>query len=173
MPSRDKVDAFRAQRFLFHNMKSVTKPAGAKSAKTVPTTKQLRAHTRMTKGATEFVTTSSDNPLAFAVIVEGDSMAPEIRHGDRAVIVPSKTMPENGSAVLCRLKDGRLFIRWFYRVRGNRVRLEASDPKHSPLEFNPQEIKSVSNVLEIVRIVPNRHADMPEDFRKIMQGTCN
>lgn len=67
------------------------------------------------------VETTSKDPKAFAVLLEGDLMEPEFRHHDRVVFEPGK-LPENGDAVFLRVKDGGSVFGWYHR-KGSTVTL--------------------------------------------------
>lgn len=84
----------------------------------------------------ETVGTHVTDPNAFAVIVEGDSMEPELKAGDRVVVAPNLEA-RNGDVVLVKLKDGRVMLKKFRRIgpNGGTIRLLSENLKYEPLEF--------------------------------------
>lgn len=101
----------------------------------------------------ETVETDSRDANAFALIVEGDSMAPEYRAGDRVVFAPNEE-PRNGDIVVARLKDkGTVFFKRFKRVgpEGKKVLLESVNPDYGTLEFRRDEFWFIYPAVDMVR----------------------
>lgn len=74
---------------------------------------------------------------AKCVIVEGDSMSPEWRPGDRVIIEPAKPVL-NGSAVVVKLANNGVLIRYFHRVDAKTIRLYSHNPDRYPDTFLKQ-----------------------------------
>jgi SOS-response transcriptional repressor LexA len=77
----------------------------------------------------EYVSSDCRDPNSYAVIVENDSMEPELRAGDRVVLLPN-TEARNGDIVVCRLAEsGGTMIKRFRRTgpEGATVRLESAN----------------------------------------------
>jgi phage repressor protein C with HTH and peptisase S24 domain len=91
---------------------------------------------------------------AFAVIVEGDSMEPEVKAGDRVVIAPGLE-PRNGDTVLVKLKDGRVMLKKFHRVdpSGGTIRLLSDNLNYETLEFPVEQIQFVYPAMEFKRMM--------------------
>jgi phage repressor protein C with HTH and peptisase S24 domain len=101
----------------------------------------------------ETVGTHVTDPNAFAVILEGDSMEPEFKAGDRVVVAPN-VEARTGDAVLVKLMDGRVYFKWFHRTgpEGKAIRLTSENPQYGPLEFNGEQVRFVYPMLEMKRM---------------------
>lgn len=102
----------------------------------------------------ETVGTHVTDPNAFAVIVEGDSMEPEIKAGDRVVIAPNLE-PRNGDIVLVKLKDGRVMLKKFGRSgpNGGTIRLLSENLSYETLEFPVEQVRWVYPAMEFKRLM--------------------
>lgn len=77
---------------------------------------------------------------AFAVEIEGDSMAPKIEPGDHAIISPSLA-PQIGDTVVVHTLDGRVMCKIYYTREGGRlVILESLNKNYQPVELSRDEI---------------------------------
>jgi SOS-response transcriptional repressor LexA len=102
----------------------------------------------------ETVGTQVTDPNAFAVIIEGDSMEPELKAGDRVVVAPNLEA-RNGDIVLVKLTDGRVMVKRFRRtgLNGGIVRLESENPLYGSLEFPVERIRFAYPVMEFKRMM--------------------
>jgi SOS-response transcriptional repressor LexA len=102
----------------------------------------------------ETVGTHVADPNAFAVIVEGDSMEPEYRAGDRVIVAPNLEA-RTGDVVLVKLKDGRVMVKKFHRTgpNGATIRLLSENLNYETLEFSGEQIQFVYPVMEFKRFV--------------------
>lgn len=102
----------------------------------------------------ETVGTHVTDPNAFAVIVEGDSMEPEIKAGDRVVVAPNLE-PRNGDIVLVKLKDSRVMLKRFHRTGANgaTIRLLSDNLNYATLEFAAEEVQFVYPAMEFKRMM--------------------
>jgi phage repressor protein C with HTH and peptisase S24 domain len=102
----------------------------------------------------ETVGTLVTDPNAFAVIVEGDSMEPEVKAGDRVVIAPNLE-PRNGDIVLVKMRDGRVMLKKFGRVgpSGGTIRLLSENLNYDTLEFSAEEVRWVYPAMEFKRMM--------------------
>lgn len=84
----------------------------------------------------EWVETDSRDKNAFAVIIEGDSMEPEIRAGDLVTVCPNQTA-RNGDLVVARLHTGEVYFKRFRRTgpEGQTVILESINPDYAEKTF--------------------------------------
>jgi hypothetical protein len=150
----DKVPAFESgSRFFIGSMKVSKAQKPAKAGKDRARAR-ARAYRKLVKEADEFVRTGCKDPHALAVVIDGDSMEPAFKPGDRVVFQPN-TKPQNGDAVLLKLKDGRVFFKWYER-NGNVVRLTSENPKYAPFEVAPSQIKFAMPAWEMMREVTKR-----------------
>lgn len=87
---------------------------------------------------------------AYALRVEGDSMAPRIRHGERVIIEPNvEAIP--GDEVLVRTVEGRSMVKIFLYERDGRVYLESINREHPVLSFSREQIERFHFVAGIAR----------------------
>ena len=84
----------------------------------------------------EWVQTDCQDPNAFALIIEGDSMEPDFRAGDRVVFAPNSE-PRNGDFVVARLKENMgVLFKQFRRTgpEGRLIRLESLNINYTTQE---------------------------------------
>jgi hypothetical protein len=103
------------------------------------------------------VQTTSKSPLAYGVVVEGDSMEPLLRSGDRVVCDPNLELRHNDVAVV-KLKDGRIYIKRFQRL-GSEIRLESENPDWPPMHFEESEVEYAHPAWEMRRDMRNLRID--------------
>ena len=102
----------------------------------------------------ETVETESRDPGAFALIVEGDSMAPEVMPGDRVVFAPNEE-PRNGDIVVARLREsGAVLLKRFYRIgpEGQRVKLESVNKDFKDQEYGLEEFRFIYPAVDMKRV---------------------
>jgi transcriptional regulator with XRE-family HTH domain len=98
--------------------------------------------------------------LAFAVVVVGNSMEPELREGDYAIFTPM-TVPrprqslENGDIVFVRFtpesgREGCMLSR-YYRQDNGVVVLRKDNPGHPPTVCRTEDIQQLSVLIELRR----------------------
>ena len=100
----------------------------------------------------ELVETDCKDNNAFAIILEGDSMEDRFFAGDRVIFAPNLE-PRNGDAVVAKLRDGRVYFKWFYRTgpEGSKVRLVSQNQNYSPMELDRSELEFVYPAWEVKR----------------------
>lgn len=85
----------------------------------------------------ETVQTDCRDENAFALIVEGDSMEPAYKTGDRLVIAPNAAA-RNGDVVIARLtEEGSVLFKLFHQTgpQGETIKLTSYNPMYPPLEY--------------------------------------
>jgi SOS-response transcriptional repressor LexA len=94
------------------------------------------------------------DPNAFAVIIEGDSMEPEFKAGDRVVVAPNLEA-RNGDVVLAKLKDGRVMLKRFKRTgpNGQTIELKSDNAIYELLQFPVEEVQFVYPAMEFKRLM--------------------
>lgn len=117
---------------------------------------------------------------AFVVEACGDSMAPEIKEGDKLIIDGSRT-PRNGDTVLAQI-DNEAFIKYFYHDKqNNRVILEPHNTRYKPIQVdcNKQKFEVKGVVMMVMHqikqrlVQPQRIAEQPAPLKvvNIQTGT--
>ena len=89
-------------------------------------------------------------PDAFAVRIDGDSMAPEIRHGDVVICSPSAPAGDGAAAVV--QLEGQIGVTCkVFRQAGDTVHLVPINEQYSPQAFPADELVWAQRVLARVR----------------------
>lgn len=101
----------------------------------------------------EWLETDSKDPNAYALIIEGDSMMPEFKPGDRVIFEPNLEA-QNGDVVVARLYDtGQVYFKLFHLAGpvGDQVRLTSFNPAYPPLEYPKQAFRFIHPMRSMVR----------------------
>lgn len=96
------------------------------------------------------VATTSTDPRAFAVIVEGDSMEPKVYATDCVVCEPSRT-PINGKPVVAKHADDGVQLRIYHKMPSGKIRLAPLNPVYPAMEHDPDEFQWIYPVKNLVR----------------------
>lgn len=94
----------------------------------------------------------SDDPNAFALKVQGDSMFPRINSGEFVVIEPN-IIPRSGDEVLVRTKDGRNMIKKLEFHRDYVYRFTSVNQDHPPITIDENMVDKVMFVSAIVKSI--------------------
>ncbi len=92
----------------------------------------------------------TQDPNAYALKCEGDSMRPRIKAGEYVVIEPNQPI-EPGDEVLVKSKDGRVMVKEFLYKRGGRTHLISANDAHKPVALSDDEIEKMHFVRAICR----------------------
>jgi len=97
--------------------------------------------------AEEFVASPVDleDPLAFALRITGDSMAPRFRDGDIVICSPDR-LPENGDAVVAKVNGDETTCKIFY-LHGRNVTLSPVNPNYPAQVYPLEEVSWVYPVI--------------------------
>lgn len=99
------------------------------------------------------VATTSRDPKAFALTIEGDSMEPKFLQGDRVVLEPLAPLI-NGKPVVAKFADDGVKLRIYHRERDGKIRLTSLRPEIYPPDVAPiSEFIWIWPVKELVRSV--------------------
>lgn len=101
----------------------------------------------------EYALTQTTDPNSFALIIEGDSMEPEIMAGDTAVFAPNSE-PRNGDLVVARYHaDGGVVFKRFYRTgkEGKTIRLVSTNPNYEDILKDQSEFRFIYPCVNLVR----------------------
>lgn len=92
----------------------------------------------------EYLDTDCRDENAYALILEGDSMEPEFRAGDRVIFLPN-TPPQNGDVVVARAEEsGDVFFKLYHEFgkQNQMVRLTSyKDPPYPPIELHKKALR--------------------------------
>ena len=111
----------------------------------------MKAQKKAAAKAGEFVKSTTKDKDAFCVILEGDSMEPEFKAGDRVVFEPNRKA-KNGDAVLLKLKDGRTLFKWYAGDDGSEhVFASENQDKYGPFSVPKAEVEFIYPARELKR----------------------
>ena len=97
------------------------------------------------------VATTSKDPRAFAVTVEGDSMEPKVFAGDRVICEPSRS-PVNGKVVVAKHANEEVQLRVYHKLPNGNIRLSAyRSDVYPPVEHEPSGFLWIYPVKELNR----------------------
>ena len=101
----------------------------------------------------EKIETDCRDPNCFALIVEGDSMEPVIRAGDRVIVMPNSET-QTGDIVVARRKDTHeVFVKLVhFSDGGKRVKFTSYNPAYPPLEFSRRDFRFIYPVHSMKRM---------------------
>ena len=90
-----------------------------------------------------------DDPNAFVLIVEGDSMEPTVRAGDRIIVTPNKKYKPGDICVVRLAQSGKTFLK---RVEshGSDVILKSDNPRYEIMVYKSKEIGFIYRVEAII-----------------------
>lgn len=94
----------------------------------------------------EFVETDCSDPNCYALIVEGKSMEPELRAGDRIVIAPNMEA-KSGDVVVARLAEsGQVFLKVLEFLKSGKVKLSSYNKDFREIELSREEFRFIQPV---------------------------
>lgn len=92
----------------------------------------------------------SDDPNAYGLRVQGDSMHPRIKNGEFVLVEPNKPFYA-GDEVMVKTRDGRAMIKEFIYLRDGMYRLDSVNSDHSPIHLQESEVEKIHLVGGILR----------------------
>lgn len=101
-----------------------------------------------------FLAMNPKDGKAFAVTLAGDSMTPDFRPGDTAIVYPSHE-PRNGTVVIARLGEdqgGDVMLKLYHKV-GNTVTLSSYNPAYPPMSFPREQFLWIYPVSSVTRVL--------------------
>jgi SOS-response transcriptional repressor LexA len=94
----------------------------------------------------ERVSTTCQDPNAYALIVEGISMLPDLLPGDRIVVNPNGEA-RHGDIVVARLAEtGQVFLKRVEFLPGDKVRLRSTNTAYGSHEFRRDEFRFIQPI---------------------------
>lgn len=101
----------------------------------------------------EYMESDCSDANAYALIIEGDSMIPEYRPGDRVIFLPNAEA-RNGDIVVARLvEEGDVYFKMFHLIgsKGDMVKLTSYNPMYPPLEYPRKAFRFIHPMYEMRR----------------------
>lgn len=101
-----------------------------------------------------FIALNPKDGKAFALTLAGDSMVPDIRPGDTAIVYPSFP-PRNGCVVIAKLNDenGSDVMLKLYQQSGSTVTLSSYNPAYPPMTFPREAFQWIYPVSSVTRVL--------------------
>lgn len=96
-----------------------------------------------------------EDPAAFAMTFEGDSMEPRYVSGDILVLMPS-LKPRNDDLVVAKFKDGNVLFRLYHQGEQNEVVLTSYNPIYPTMKFTGSQIEWIYPVDSMSRKINRR-----------------
>ena len=97
-----------------------------------------------------YIELQSNDPNAYALRCEGDSMSPRIKHGEYVVVEPGHAvMP--GDEVVVKASDGRVMVKTYLYRRDGRVHLVSVNEAHPKVAIDETQIDAMHYVGAIAK----------------------
>ncbi|MCF3948284.1 helix-turn-helix transcriptional regulator [Acidiphilium sp. AL] len=88
----------------------------------------------------------ADDPLAYGLTIQGDSMEPVYRAGDVIIVSPSAPV-RAGDRVVARTRSGEVMAKLLARRTARRIELASFNPDHAMRAFSPGEIAAIHRIV--------------------------
>lgn len=88
-----------------------------------------------------------NDPNAFALIVDGDSMSPRINSGDIVIISPNTPVDSRAIAVVSINDDEHTMKRVIY-LDGDKILLQPENDTYNPIVIDKNELRIIGRVIE-------------------------
>ncbi len=82
----------------------------------------------------------------YALEVQGDSMEPLYREGDRIVVSPTEQV-RRGDRVVVKTRDGEVMAKILYRQTGKQIELRSINPAYEPRIFELSDIEWIARII--------------------------
>lgn len=82
----------------------------------------------------------------YALEVQGDSMEPLYREGDRIVVSPTEQV-RRGDRVVVKSRDGEVMAKILHRQTGKQIELHSINPAYEPRLFDLSEIEWIARII--------------------------
>ena len=82
----------------------------------------------------------------YALEVQGDSMEPLYREGDRIVVSPTEQV-RRGDRVVVKTRDGEVMAKILFRQTGKQIELRSINPAYEPRVFDLGDIEWIARII--------------------------
>jgi phage repressor protein C with HTH and peptisase S24 domain len=82
----------------------------------------------------------------YALEVQGDSMEPLYREGDRIVVSPTEQV-RRGDRVVVKTREGEVMAKILFRQTGKQIELHSLNPAYEPRIFDLSEIEWIARII--------------------------
>lgn len=98
------------------------------------------------QGWDEIALPSPSDPGLYALEVQGDSMEPVYREGDRIVVSPSEQV-RRGDRVVVRTRDGEVMAKVLVRQTARQVELHSINPAYPPRLLDAKDVEWMARIV--------------------------
>lgn len=82
----------------------------------------------------------------YALQIQGDSMWPVFRNGDRILVSPDQSI-RKGDRVVVKTRDGEIMAKELARRSGSRIELKSLNPEYEDRSFTKKEIDWIARIV--------------------------
>jgi phage repressor protein C with HTH and peptisase S24 domain len=82
----------------------------------------------------------------YALEVQGDSMEPLYREGDRIVVSPTEQV-RRGDRVVVKTRDGEVMAKILYRQTGKQIELHSINPAYEPRIVDLADVEWIARII--------------------------
>ncbi|KQT49402.1 helix-turn-helix transcriptional regulator [Devosia sp. BK] len=86
------------------------------------------------------------DPGIYALEIQGDSMEPLYREGDRVVVSPTEQV-RRGDRVVVKTREGEVMAKILYRQTANQIELHSLNPAYDPRILNMKDIEWIARII--------------------------
>ncbi|KQN76825.1 helix-turn-helix transcriptional regulator [Devosia sp. Leaf64] len=86
------------------------------------------------------------DPGIYALEIQGDSMEPLYREGDRVVVSPTEQV-RRGDRVVVKTREGEVMAKILYRQTANQIELHSLNPAYGPRILNMKDIEWIARII--------------------------
>ncbi|KKB76891.1 DNA-binding protein [Devosia soli] len=89
---------------------------------------------------------SPDDPGLYALEIQGDSMLPLYREGDRVVVSPTEQV-RRGDRVVVKTREGEVMAKILFRQSAKQIELHSLNPAYEPRIINTRDIEWIARII--------------------------
>lgn len=89
---------------------------------------------------------SPGDPGIYALEIQGDSMEPLYREGDRVVVSPTEQV-RRGDRVVVKTREGEVMAKILFRQTANQIELHSLNPAYGPRIINTKDIEWIARII--------------------------
>jgi len=98
------------------------------------------------QGWDEVTLPSPDDKGIYALEIQGDSMLPLYREGDRVVVSPTEQV-RRGDRVVVKTREGEVMAKILYRQSAKQIELHSLNPAYEPRILNTRDIEWIARII--------------------------
>lgn len=89
---------------------------------------------------------SPGDPGIYALEIQGDSMEPLYREGDRVVVSPTEQV-RRGDRVVVKTREGEVMAKILFRQSAKQIELHSLNPAYEPRVLNTRDIEWIARII--------------------------